>query len=46
MNQQRAISFEHILISFFSYFLNSYKAFHFLTTLIITGVIIYENNNR
>jgi len=46
MSQQRAISYEHISISFFSYLLDSYKAFHFLTTLIITGVIIYENNNR
>jgi len=46
MTQHPTDSFKHISISVSLYLLNVYLVFHILTTLIITGVSLYENNNR
>jgi len=46
MNQLSSIGFKQVSLPFLLLFLGSCRVFHILTTFIITGVNIYENNNR
>jgi hypothetical protein len=46
MSQRLTAGFKHNCVSVSLYFISTYLVFHILTTLIITGVSLYENNNR